>query len=312
MNNIGVVINELRCNLGMSRKELAKDICTEKYVYLIEKGKRAPSSDMTNAFSARLGENLFEYYQYFGCINPVAVCKMVKRFNLYRRTGKYHEIQKITEEALNIPDFHLEPWVYEIEVNRICYMVFAKQNYLGAIDEIKAVLKEIKLKHYEGESVTNLYVLLSTCYQATQRIEEAKCIVELAYESIRNKKNDNRYLQSTISVYLNKMTLYYYSCEYKKVIQTGLKLLQIQMEEDVYERAHYTYFYLAYAYYKDGSQEEAILWFKKGLYLILMHEKSIDVFYIVSFDIFYELLYDNRLNAELVDELKRKYSIYIK
>jgi DNA-binding XRE family transcriptional regulator len=51
MNRIGNVIKEFRCKFDMSRKELSANICSEKYVYLIEKGERSPSTDITVAFS---------------------------------------------------------------------------------------------------------------------------------------------------------------------------------------------------------------------------------------------------------------------
>ena len=38
MSHIGIVIRTLREKQGLTRQDLAKNICTEKYVYLIEKG----------------------------------------------------------------------------------------------------------------------------------------------------------------------------------------------------------------------------------------------------------------------------------
>lgn len=73
MNHIGNVIKEYRSLIGMSRNDIAKNICTEKYVYLIEKGQRTPSADMTRLLGDNLGIDLFEYYQYLDCINPIEV-----------------------------------------------------------------------------------------------------------------------------------------------------------------------------------------------------------------------------------------------
>lgn len=40
MNYIGNVIKEFRDRKQISRKMLSENVCTEKYVYLIEKGER--------------------------------------------------------------------------------------------------------------------------------------------------------------------------------------------------------------------------------------------------------------------------------
>lgn len=53
VNWIGKVIKEHRDIVGMSRKTLSEDICTEKYIYLIEKGKRTPSANVIKL----LGDN---------------------------------------------------------------------------------------------------------------------------------------------------------------------------------------------------------------------------------------------------------------
>lgn len=59
MNHIGNVIKTLRCNLGLAAIDTAKDICTEKYLYLIEKGERIPSVEITRFIGTRLGTDLF-------------------------------------------------------------------------------------------------------------------------------------------------------------------------------------------------------------------------------------------------------------
>ncbi len=46
----------------MSRKELAENICSEKYLYLIEKGDRTPSSEITRLLGDKVGVDIFKYY----------------------------------------------------------------------------------------------------------------------------------------------------------------------------------------------------------------------------------------------------------
>lgn len=75
---IGNIIEEQRVSLGMSRKELSEGICTQKYVYLIEKNERNPSAYILNSFSDRLGLDLFDYYQYLNYDNKKK-CSSIKK-----------------------------------------------------------------------------------------------------------------------------------------------------------------------------------------------------------------------------------------
>lgn len=62
MNYIGSIIRDSRNRLRMSRKELAENICSEKYLYLIEKGDRTPSSEITRLLGDKVGVDIFKYY----------------------------------------------------------------------------------------------------------------------------------------------------------------------------------------------------------------------------------------------------------
>ena len=161
MNHIGNVIKEVRCNLGMSRSELSENICSEKYLYLIEKGERTPSTEIVRLFSAKLGANIFEYYKYLDCIDPVKVLEAIKKFNTYRRIADFESLKKLSDSMAVLPDFQKMHWKYEIEVNRLSYMVFVDQKCNEAITLIKELLSQIEPKYSEEEYTANLYLLLS-------------------------------------------------------------------------------------------------------------------------------------------------------
>ena len=307
MNHIGTIVKQFRCDLGMSRKDLATDICSEKYIYLIEKGERTPSSDLTAALGDKLGTDLFEYYQYMDCSYPLKVKSLFKLFNKYRRTGEYDSLMKGTKEALEYSDFKKEPWSYEIMVNKAAYKVFIEQKHQEVIKEVIEAMEQVKSIYARGEYIANLYVILSTCYQVLGDLDKAKDAVLKAYDIVSNKRKDHRYIQITITVCLNLMTMYYFLKEYTKAIDIGLELIELQVGNESYERAHFSYFYLSYAYYQSGNQEVALMWFTKGLHLINIFDKSMDAYYISSFELFDILMKDERLSIDLKNEYNRKY-----
>ena len=68
---IGDIIKEQRTMNNMSRQTIAEGICSEKYIYLIERNERNPSAYILDQLSEKLGIDLFEYYQYQNFKNSI-------------------------------------------------------------------------------------------------------------------------------------------------------------------------------------------------------------------------------------------------
>ncbi len=309
MNYIGYIIKEHRCNLGINRKELSENICSEKYVYLVEKGERTPSAELVKIFGDRLGVDLFDYYQYLDCIDPIAVRDYINLFNMYHRKSDYKALKKVTDDAFKLSDFHNEPWNLEVKLNSLSYIVFVENKYKEAIEIVNKLLNEIKPKYSNNMIVANFYILLSTCYQLTGDLENAKCVLSLAYEISRDKYKVEKYEQIITSIRISKISFHYLNGEYDDVVKEGIELLKYQSEFNSYERIHYTYFYLAFAYYKTGANGESIEWFKKGIYSLMHDYKPMDVYYIAMQDIFDVLAFDAMVDMKLITEFKKIYNL---
>ncbi len=309
MNYIGNIIKEHRCNLGINRKDLSKNICSEKYVYLIEKGERTPSTELIRIFSDRLGVDLFDYYQYLDCINPIAVQEYINLFRMYFRKSDFKGLKKVTDAASKLPDFHKKPWIFEVELNNLAYSVFVENKYDESIIKTKNLLQEIEPKYLNSIEVANIYILLSTCYQLTGDLVNASFVLSLAHEMIRDKYKIEKYEQIITSIRISMITFNYLNGKYEDVIQEGSELLDYQSEFNSYERVHYTYFYLAFAYYKIGSLVKSIEWFKKGIYSLMHDYKPMDVYYITMQDVFDVLAYDVMDDIKLITEFNKIYDL---
>lgn len=309
MNYIGHVIEKYRYKMGISRKELAENICTEKYVYLIEKGKRSPSADMVNLLGDKLGIDLFDYYQYLDCINPIDVRDNINKFNMYRAKSDFSKIKEVTDSALRLPDFHSKPWIYEVEFNKISYMVFSEQRYDESIIELENFINNIEPRYSNSTIVANAYVLISSCYQLTGDLLRAKDVISSAYEIIKNKNKNEKYEQVIISIKISSITMHYLLNELNEVIDEGIELLEYQYKVNSYERAHYTFFYLGFAYYKLELYDEAFKYFKKGFYLLMIDYKPMEVYYISMQDLFDTLLNHSGISQEMICEFKNKYNL---
>lgn len=264
---------------------------------------------MIRLFGNKLGVDLFDHFQYLDCENPVAVRDKIKNFNICRRKSDYHALKKLTDAAIDLPDFHHQPWLYEIEVNRFAYLIFEEKNYEEAIGGINSVLRTIKPKYAKGTYVVNLYVLLLMCYQLTGNVENAREAMLFANEIIRGKQSIKDYEEIISTVGVATLALYYSVGEFGLVIQKGHELLQYKTEINSYERLDYISFYLAFSYYETGSQEEAAMWFRKTIYTLMFDYNPLTVYYMTTHTMFHVLLNDAGINSYLIEEFKEKYNI---
>jgi len=307
VNHIGNIINELRCSMNITRAGLARGICTEKYIYLIEKGKRTPSSDILKLLSGRLRVNLFDYFEFLDCINPIKVNEIMKGFQLCQRNTDFAAAKKLIGVAKKMPDFKCEPWIFEIETNKAAYKAFNENKYEEAINDSNEMLKKIEPKYLNSIHVAKIYVLISTCYQIIGDLVSAKDAALKAYEITCNNHGLISNVHDIITSRLNVQTLYYLSAEYNKSIDVGEKLLKYNNEMSSFSRLHFIYAFLAFSYYKIEGYDKAFLYFKKLIFVLLVGYNPLDFYHISTQDVFDAMINNKRINRMLVRELNGRY-----
>jgi Helix-turn-helix. len=292
---------------GISQSELAAGTCSEKYVYLIEKGKRNPSAEIISQFSKRLGVNLFSYIRFLDCECPIDVSRYLEEFDLLRRKLEYGKLLEITVIAEEIVDFKKEPWCHEITINKLSNKLFVQGKAREIIDEGTSILNNQKRMELYEDQIATFCVLISTAYQMLGEFMKAKEITYFALDIAKKKMKQRLYKQIVKATFLNIMTLEYFGGEYEKTIEFGLELICYQNEMDAYEWAHFTFFYLSFAYYRANNRMEAIANYIKGLQLVVIHKRHIDVYYIRTFPEFDLLLKSEEINPNLVKQFLEIY-----
>lgn len=309
MNHFGILIREYRESLSISRKELAEGICTEKYIYLIEKGDRTPSVDILSVISERLGVDLFEYYQYLECDNPIVVRDALRQFNICRRKFDFNELEKVTNTVIQYPDFKSKPWIYEIEVNLLFISIFKKRNYIEGKEKILNLLNDLEAKYSNSYYALYLYTLLMVCYQFLEDLTNAKETLQTAERIIHNKENIDKFNILIIAIKVCSITISYYSGEHELVIQKGNEFLLYLYSLSVYLYIYYAYFYLSFSYYNLGKYEEASEYFRKGFNSLMVEDKQTDVNILYELEEFKTLLYRSNLKQYSVDEFLKRYKL---
>lgn len=269
MAQIGEIVWEYRTKRNMSRKELAVGICTEKYLYLIEKNGRSPSAEMLRLFSNRLGVNLFEYYEYLDCKEPSKVRKAMYQCNKLRRTSAFSELKDHTEAMKALPDFADNPWRYEVLTNQYCSMLYHDLNIEEAVEGINEVLNHLEPEYADEEFTARLYAMLSTGYQMLHDIENATTACENGRKIINHTKNNSRYNQIHVSLNIATISLALSAGDCKKAIAEALALVQYQETTNSYDRLNITYYFLACAYLMSGQDDAAFQWLEKSIHDLL-------------------------------------------
>lgn len=79
--HFGVFLRELRESRSLTREQLAKDICTPKQIYRIEKGDFEPSLYLLNQLSIKFNMDLNEYFKMYFSVNTVIGFEGIQALN---------------------------------------------------------------------------------------------------------------------------------------------------------------------------------------------------------------------------------------
>ncbi len=309
MKHIGNVIKKCRNRVGLSRKDLSSNICCEKYLYMIEKGKRTPSAAVINLLGDKLGVDLFEYYGYLECEEPIKVKEIMDAFNKYRRENELDLLEDANKKAILLSDFKKEPWKCELELNRLSIKALRDMEFREVIGPVQELIEEMEQNKSNNMCLINLYILLSTCFQMDRNMEKSKNIIDLASAALLNKEKIRKYSQLVITLSINKMTFYYLTGENDKVIEEGMKQQKYENDICCHALSHHTLFYLAFANYQKGLEEVGVDWFMKALYAMLVRKRAADMYYLSSYEMFNVILHDKRIPEELVTKIKETYQM---
>lgn len=307
MTWIGKVIQHYREEQALTRKEITEGICSEKYLYMIERGERTPSSELMHLFNTRLGVNLFKYYEYLDCKDPVLVSEAIEKFNTCLRTSNFMELREFSQQMAEEADFQKPPYIYEIEVNKLTNKMFLDGKYEEVIEDINKLISKIDKKYHKEVFMANLLIIQSTALQYCHRIKEASDIIDEVIQIVCEKERIPRYHQVMATSRLNRMTLAYLEKDYKLMIKHGKWLLDFSTRTNSYQQISYTYFYLSMGYWGLGQISEMTFWLESSLYHLLVQDNPFLVKFMLTFGDFSNMIKHSKIQDNIRKKLKLSY-----
>lgn len=298
---IGEIIKEQRTLIDMSRKTLSKGICTEKYVYLIEKDERNPSAYILDQFSERMGIDLFEYYQYLNFENKTLVVEYRKKFERYMKLGDMEKLKAASLKAAQLEDFKCEPLSYDITIINLIYEALIAGKTSETIERLTDILKKKKL-NIDTLTLINGYIVLSSCYQIEGQLDKAREAVEIAYDMIRNKMGFSRYNTVIVTVLICLTSFFYNAEEYDELIKYSKELIEFQEKYNEYNRIYYAEFYLSFAYYKTNQLSKSKEHFMRGIHSASLFKNKMDLGFITKMREFTEVVDKLDINQGFIEQ----------
>lgn len=300
---IGDIIKKKRISQGLTKSELAEGICSQKYIYLIEKNKRNPSVRIINQLNEKLGTDLFQYYPYLGFNDAIAIVKHKDNMERYIQSGDIMNLRKEAICASKLDDFKAEPLNRDILVAELAYEGLIEGKTSKVVTETINLLKNEEL-NIDSITLVNIYVLLSSCYQIEGQFVKAEEAIESAYSIIEKKFTCTKYRTVIISVMISLTSFLYHTKKYDGLIKHANTLLAFQEQHHEYDRIYYAYFYLSFGYYHINNFNKSEEYFLKGLHSSFLFKNKMDMSYISKMDDFDDIAY--KINESYI---KKFYSL---
>ena len=187
--HFGILLRELRELRYMTREELAKDICTTKQIYRIEKGEFEPSLYLLNQLSIKFNTDLNEYFKMYFSVNTVNGYEGIQALNNAIVSGDGELVKSVVEKYEKHKDFANGENLQHILYGKAIYAAYEKKytkslNYChkGIIIENPSFALEAITKSTYSNVGLSLINYMSNNYMYLKREDIAKDIlIDLLY-----------------------------------------------------------------------------------------------------------------------------------
>lgn len=308
MKNIGRVILELRMRQSMSRERLSENICSEKYIYFIETGRRDPSANMMDMLSNRLGEDLYEYIPYMDCSRPIFVKSQMEAIEKLRHSRNFSELNDLSKSLVNDVDFCAGAWKYELQYNELIYLAFVQNEFAHVIEKSQIAINEIKARYEHKDAseiitptLARLYNILTMSLLNIGETNKSFEMLEKLSLGLARVRKLRRYVEMYISVTLNYIYLLIEKEHYTEACTIGQDLIDYQLETGNFKRLHISFFLNATAHHKLGNRNETLKLTRKVLELGLALEFFEDLRDILEHEYIEDFYRSGQLTVNLYD-----------
>lgn len=250
----------------MTRENLAKGICSSKYIYMLERGDRSPSVEMIAKIGEAMQEDLLRYIPYADCDDPVGVARIMEKINESNSHSDYLNLKALTQKAKTMEDFQRKPWSDELQYNEIFCEVYELPWSVAILEKVKEIILvnggRVNMNDdSEGDLPNPLlkyYNLLAYYHFVAKDFDEAAWLIRHNYSRYKLLRHLPQYRESFISIGLNHLRTLAHSKSFAVMIDEAEDMIAFMRQVKSFDRLHAIHYYLSQAFYHTGRTDEAI------------------------------------------------------
>lgn len=193
--NFGAIVKELRLGRGMTMTQLADGICSEKYIYLMEKNKRYPSIDIVDQLNRKFNYELYDYLLFKDFDNPILAFKIYHQLNNAKLAENMEALETLIRQNMDKLSDNEDQYLIHYFTSVLCMW---KNDLKGAYIACQEAMLCIGISNNFYHSMTKVLSYF-----------DIKCYLQ--YASIltaRKEFEPSDLILQTISSYLNQSTVF--------------------------------------------------------------------------------------------------------
>lgn len=251
MKYLGIEISKMRAELGISQKELAKDICTQSTISPIEAGEVYPAIDTLLKIALKLQVPVEYFIEMLFHKNVLESEKLIKDIDFHLKEHNYKKVISIINSNKLDED--------NVWLNLYLEYILLTSNYsLKQIGPDECIVNLKRILNFSNQTTIQFRFLHIKINNSIANVygdmgESYKCLYhynKILKEHIHKNYHDNKIYETLITVLFNKCKILYDIQDYDAALESANLGIQKAKES--------SFFFLAgqFLYYKGQCLEK--------------------------------------------------------
>lgn len=222
MKYLGIEISKMRADLGISQKELAKDICTQSTISRIEAGDVYPAIDTLLKIALKLQVPVEYFIEMLFHKNVLESERLIKEIEVHLKAHNYNKVSSIiTQNKIEKDNIWLNLYLdYILSTAQYSLKIISSEN---CISNLKNLLNfsnqttiQFRFLHIKiNNSIANIYSDIG------ERQKSLFYYNKILKDHIHKSYSDNRMYETIITVLFNKCKVLYDIKDYDAALETA-------------------------------------------------------------------------------------------
>ena len=231
MKYLGLEISKLRAELGISQKELAKDICTQSTISRIEAGEVYPAIDTLLKIALKLHVPIEYFIEMLFHKNVLESERLIHEIEVQLKVHNYKKVSSIIRQNkiekdniwLNLYlDYILNTAEYSLKIITPEHCIENLKTLLNFSNQTTIQFRFLQIKIHN--SIANVYS------DTGERHKSLYYYNKIIKEHIHKKYSDSKVYETLITVLFNKCKVLYDIKDYDAALETAIQGIQKSKE----------------------------------------------------------------------------------